>query len=219
MPSTRVDTASFPQRPLIDLYGHVGAAALALYYLAQRASIRVVVHGETELSHGTNYIFCHWHDCIPLLFQASVPRLPRSLRGALHAWMQHPLWYMKPIHLFLGIIGVQEIVLGSTGHEGRSAADALVGLLRAGYSTVMFPDGPAGPPHEIKKGIFHVALQSGVPIVPLRLSASRCYRLPTWDRKIQALPFSTLRLSIGTPIVVRDAAFDEVAGALTAALG
>lgn len=219
MSSLRVDAVPVPLRPFLGLYGYAGAAALFMYYLVQRPTTRVIVDGATQLSPSGNYIFCQWHDSISLGFQMSVPRLPRILRGAPHAWMQHPLWYMKPIHLFLRIIGVRSIVLGSTGHEGRSAADALVDLLRAGYSTVILPDGPAGPRRELKKGVLHIAAQSGVPIVPLRLSASRYYRAPSWDRKYQALPFSILRLSIGRPIIVTDSALVEAARALTAALG
>ena len=53
--------------------------------------------------------------------------------------MQHPLWYMKPIHVVLGCIGVERIVLGSTGYHGREAARTLVEYLRAGYSTALSP--------------------------------------------------------------------------------
>lgn len=219
MSSIRVDAVPLLLRPLIGLYGYAGAAALALYFLAQRPMLRLVVDGGTRLSADANYIFCLWHDSVSLGFQVSVPRLPRSLRGAPHAWMQHPLWYMKPIHLLLRIIGVRKIVLGSSGHGGRSAADALVELLRAGYSTIILPDGPAGPRRELKKGVLHIACQSGVPIVPLRLSASRCYHAPTWDRKVQALPFSVVRLSIGRPMTVSDMTLAEAARTLAAALG
>jgi len=215
----RVDAVPVALRPLVGLYGHTVAAALAGYYLAQRLTIRVTVEGGAQLEPAANYIFCHWHESISLLFQCSVPRFPRVLRGAPHVWMQHPLWYMKPIHLFLRGLGVREIVLGSAGHAGRAAAEALVRLLRAGYSTVMLPDGPAGPRHELKKGVLHIACDSGVPIVPLRLRASRCYRLPTWDRKIQALPFSGIRLAIGEPIVVTASRFDATARRLSSALG
>ncbi|MDH3495144.1 MAG: hypothetical protein OER21_00060 [Gemmatimonadota bacterium] len=214
----RVDTVPLPLRPLLAVYGYGLAGVFALYYLAQRPTIRVVVSGAPRLE-SRNYIFCLWHEAISLLFQSSVPRFPRPLRAAPQAWMQHPLWYMKPIHAFIRGIGVRKIVLGSTGHGGRPAADALVVLLRAGYSTVVLPDGPAGPARELKKGVLHLAAQSGVPIVPLRLFASRSYRARTWDRKIQALPFATLRIAIGEPLSVADDTLAPAARTLTAALG
>jgi lysophospholipid acyltransferase (LPLAT)-like uncharacterized protein len=215
----RVDALPPSFKPLVALYGYGAAAALASYYLVQRPTIRVAVHGGDHVAAGANAIFCHWHEAVSLFFQANVPRMRRAFREAPQAWMQHPLWHMKPIHLFLRGIGVREIVLGSTGHAGRSAADGLVALLRAGYSTVILPDGPAGPPRQLKKGVLHIACQSGVPIVPLRLSASRCFRAATWDRKIQAVPFSTIRITVGAPIRVTEDGFDEAAEALIAALG
>jgi hypothetical protein len=56
--------------------------------------------------------------------------------------MQHPFWFMKPVHLFLRFIGIERIILGSTGHHGQEAADELVTCLRKGCSTVLLPDGP-----------------------------------------------------------------------------
>ncbi len=214
----RVDTAPLPLRPLLAVYGYGLAGALALHYLVQRPTIRVIISGAPGLE-SRNYIFCLWHEAISLLFQSSVLRFPQPLRAAPHAWMQHPLWYMKPIHAFIRCIGVRRIVLGSTGHAGRAAADALVVLLRAGYSTVVLPDGPAGPPRALRKGVLHLAAQSGVPIVPLRLSATRSYRARGWDRKIQALPFATLRIAIGEPLCVSDATLADAARTLTETLG
>lgn len=219
MARMRVDAVPLLLQPLIGLYGVTGAVGLALYYYLQRPTMRVRIEGEQHLAGGRNYIFCHWHEVVSLGFQISVPRLPPVLRGAPHAWLQHPLWYMKPIHLHLRAIGVDRIVLGSTGHGGRPGAEALVELLRQGYSTVILPDGPVGPRRVLKKGVLHIARQSGVPIVPLRFHASCCYAAPTWDRKIQALPFATIRLSIGTPLWVRDTVDDELAARLSAALG
>ena len=215
----RVDDAPRLLRLPILLYGYAAAAALRSAFLAPRPTIRVRIQGGQRLQPTAPYIFCHWHEAISLLFQASVPRLPPALHGAPHAWMQHPLWHMKAIHLFLRGIGVEQIVLGSTGHDGRSAADALVRWVLAGYSTVVLPDGPAGPPRALKHGVLHIAAQSGAPIVPLRLSASRCVRLPTWDRKVYALPFATIRIAIGTPITVSTRSPEACAAQLIAALG
>jgi hypothetical protein len=99
-------------------------------------------------------------------------------------------------------MGVKKIVLGSTGHSGRDAAELLVDYLRLGYSTVINPDGPNGPAFVLKKGILYLALESKVPIVPLRFSLSSYRELKTWDRKKFARPFSTIEMKIGEPIYV-----------------
>ena len=216
----RVDTAPGWARFLLTVYGVALASVWYLYMLLLRPTIRVTVVDAEQLRPGQHYVFCHWHDAIPLLFQAGTPRIPRVLMQRPHAWLQHPLWYMKPVHVVLRMLGVRRIVLGSSGHDGRAAADTLVQMLREGYSTFVFPDGPAGPRHELKLGVLHMAQQSGVPIVPLRLSGSRVRRARTWDRKALALPFSTITVRIGEPIsVANDEDFARVKDTLTAALG
>jgi lysophospholipid acyltransferase (LPLAT)-like uncharacterized protein len=200
------------------VYGYALGLVIYAYCLVVRATTRVVVERETGLA-DANYIFCLWHEAIALLFHTQVPRLRAGLERRPHAWLQHPTWFMKPSHVLLHLIGVEQLVLGSTGHGGRAAADELVVLLRRGYSTVFLPDGPHGPPRVLKKGVLHVALESAVPIVPLRLTASAGARLPTWDRKWLPLPFSRLELHVGTPIKVQEATLTHAEQQLLQALG
>jgi hypothetical protein len=114
--------------------------------------------------------------------------------------MQHLFWFMKPIHLLVRLVGVRKIVLGSSGHEGIKAADELVEFLKQGFSTVMFPDGPVGPPRVAKKGVLHISRQSGVPIVPVRFHVRRRLHLPTWDRKTLPLPFGRIEVEFRKPL-------------------
>jgi len=93
--------------------------------------------------------------------------------------MQHPTWYMKVFHVLLRLVGVDKIILGSTGYSGREAADQLVEYLRRGYSTFLMPDGPAGLPFALKKGILHISMQSEVPIVAIPFRASNFFELKT----------------------------------------
>jgi lysophospholipid acyltransferase (LPLAT)-like uncharacterized protein len=126
---------------------------------------------------------------------------------------------MKPIHVFLEFIGVKKLVLGSSGNDGRKAADDLVGYLQSGYSTVLLPDGPNGPPKVLKRGILHIALQSHVAIVPLRIVASRFLVIKTWDLKQVPLPFSKVCIHIGQPINVNEHTFDHAEQKLCLDLG
>jgi len=189
------------------------------YLLVLRLSVAVRVTGAQKLSADSNYIFCQWHESGPLSLQGWTPRLPDYLRQRPHVWMQHPAWYAKPLAVLVNLIGVQRLILGSTGHNGRRAADELVTYLNDGYSTFVIPDGPSGPAKTLKKGVLHMALQSGVPIVPLRVVATRCLRSRSWDRKMQPLPFSTIHVVVGSPIVVTTSTFEATFEALTQALG
>ena len=201
------------------VYGYVLGFLWYLGLLLLRLTLAVRVTGIQNLSADSNYIFCQWHESGPLSLQGWTPRIPDYMRRRPQAWMQHPAWYTKPVGVLLNLIGVHRLVLGSTGHDGRRAADELVTYLKDGYSTVIAPDGPSGPARTLKKGVLHVALQSGVPIVPLRVTATRCFRTNSWDRKMQPLPFSTIHVEIGPPIVVTTGTFDETFEALIGELG
>jgi lysophospholipid acyltransferase (LPLAT)-like uncharacterized protein len=215
----RVDTIPSAYKPLFYLYGYGLGFLLFAYFLVQRLTVKIRIDGLEHIDPETNYIFCQWHTTVPLAFQWAMPRLPRAFTARPHAWMQHPLCYMKPIHVFLRLIGVRKIVLGSTGHDGRQAADELVGYLQAGFSTWLLPDGPAGPPHVVKRGILHISAQSEVPIIPLQFEASRSIRTRSWDRKQFPFPFSTIQVRIRAPIYVSESTLERAEEELYSGLG
>jgi lysophospholipid acyltransferase (LPLAT)-like uncharacterized protein len=201
------------------VYGYVLGFLWFMGLLLLRLTLAVRVTGAKNLSADSNYIFCIWHEAGPLSFQWWTPRFPLYMRHRPHAWMQHPAWYTKPVGVLLNLIGVRQLVLGSTGNGGRRAADELVAYLKAGYSTLIAPDGPSGPARTMKKGVLHMALQSGVPIVPLRVAATRSFRSKSWDRKMQPLPFSTIHVVVGAPMLVTTSTFDETFETLARELG
>ena len=206
----RTDTLPWWLRPPVLIYGYGGALLFFLFARLVQWTSRVEVVGTENLQGRTNHILCFWHTFIPLYFIL----FPRHRR---HAWMQHPFWYMKPIHALLRLSGVDEIVLGSTGHSGQEAAANLAELLDEGYSTVILPDGPAGPRGVARRGALHLSLQTGVPIIPMRFEASRCVRGRGWDRKHWPLPFAAMKVHYGPPIGV-DEDLDAAAERLQLAL-
>ena len=175
---------------------------LFFLFIILRATTKVKISGRENLREDSNHIFCLWHSFVPLALISAAPIIPSVLDHVSQAWMQHPVWYMKPIHVMLRLMGVKKIILGSTGHSGRDAAELLVDHLRQGYSTVLNPDGPRGPAFVLKKGILHLSLKSCVPVVALRFSSSSSRELRTWDRKKFTYPFSTIEMEIGEPIHV-----------------
>ena len=84
---------------------------------------------------------------------------------------------------------------------------------------MVLPDGPAGPARVLKRGILYLALASQVPIVPLRITASRSVTLSTWDHKQYPLPFSRLRIQVGDAIAVTGESFAQAEHDLNQALG
>ena len=215
----RVDNVPLLLQPIFYLYGYGLAALLFFALFVWRLTINVEIRGRDNLRRYSNHIFCLWHNVVPLSFLNAVPHIPASLDNNSYIFMQHPSWYMKPIHVLLRWMGVERIILGSTGHSGREAAEQVVKYLRNGYSTVLIPDGPHGPPFLLKKGIFHMALQSGVPIVAMQLRASKFFELTTWDRKRFPYPFAKIRMEIGDPIHITEDTFDEAYSLITKKLG
>jgi lysophospholipid acyltransferase (LPLAT)-like uncharacterized protein len=65
----------------------------------------------------------------------------------------------------------------------------------------------------------HLALQSGIPILPIRFQTARVIQLKTWDKKKWPLPFCTIRVQYLEPIRVTNDKFDEAYDELTKALG
>ncbi|UCG22097.1 MAG: DUF374 domain-containing protein [Deltaproteobacteria bacterium] len=214
----RVDNVPLILRPIFYLYGYGVAILLFIGCLILRKMIKVEISGLENLRKHANYIFCFWHTFVPLGLISSLPSIPRTFDRASHAWMQHPSWYMKAIHVVLRLMGVDKIILGSTGHSGREAADQLVDYLRGGYSTLLMPDGPDGPPYILKKGILHISMQSGIPIVAIQFSASKFFELKTWDRKKWPYPFSTVKMKITAPIQITSDNLNEAQKRITAAL-
>jgi hypothetical protein len=184
---------------------------IAIAFVALNRILRATCRVHFEGTAPPNAIFSFWHEALPIWFVV----FAHSQRG--HAWLQHPAAYMKATHIALGLMGTR-ILLGSGGEEGRRAAATLAELLRDGYSTAITPDGPAGPPHKLRKGVLHIARDSGVAIVPVRLSAKPSLRLPTWDGKRLPLPFSRIVVSYQEPIRVTAENFDEAEVALTVAM-
>jgi len=204
----QVDKVPIIIRPQFCLYGYGLGLLLFFFCLILRVTTKVKISGREKLRKNSNHIFCLWHSYVPSALISATPLIPAVLDRAPQVWMQHPVWYMKPIHVLLRLMGVKKIILGSTGHSGRDAAELLVDHLRQGCSTVLNPDGPHGPAFVLKKGILHLSLKSCVPVVALRFSSSSFCELKTWDRKKLVYPFSTIEMKIGEPIHVTNDNFE-----------
>ena len=191
----RVDDVAGWWRPF-HLAGWWVLALLAYaFMLLQRSTCRLEVVGAGHLAARPNHLFAYWHENVWSLFVF----LLFSGRG--HVWMQHPARYMKGVHNVLALMHVR-IVLGSSGEEGRRAVDEIADAVRAGASTAVAPDGPHGPVRTLKRGVLHMAVQSGLPVTPVAVRHRAAWRAPTWDRKWIALPFSRITVIVGEPVPV-----------------
>jgi len=209
----RVDNVPVIVRPFYLAAAWATALVLYFYYALCRITSRISIEGPGNRDLSQHSIFCMWHES---WWSYMVVFL--RYRSA-HAMISHPAAYMKPLHCLFRLMGMKHLLLGSSGIEGRQAVNELAQLVRKGWSTTISPDGPAGPARSLKKGVLHIALQSGVPIVPLAISASRFIAIRSWDSKKHPLPFSRIRVIVHEAIHVDRANLDETASQIVAALG
>ena len=102
------------------------------------------------------------------------------------------------------------------GSTSRGAARALLQACREiedGHDLAITVDGPRGPAGSVAPGALVVSQRTGAPLVPTTASASRAWRLRSWDRFMIPKPFATVVVTYGAPVVIaadsaRDAASD-----------
>ncbi len=199
-------------RPIFYLYGYGISFLVFVYFVVVHLTSNIVIIGRENLKERSNHILCFWHSYIFLYFTV-------FLRNQRHAWMQHPTWYMKTSHVMLRYVGVRKIILGSSGHAGKAAADQLVDYLKQGYSTVLLPDGPGGPAFQLKKGALHISMQSRVPIVPVRFESSPLVESKNWDQRKWPVPFSRITVEFGEPVHITETNFKTACESISGFLG
>lgn len=88
------------------------------------------------------------------------------------------------------------------GSSSRGGARALLGAVRAlatGTPVAITPDGPRGPRRVMKAGVVKAAERSGAWVLPLHCTASRAWRLGSWDRMVVPKPMSSVVVGYGEP--------------------
>lgn len=209
----RVDTIPWIFRPFYLAAALALGSVLYLYYLFCRITSHISIEGPGSHDLSRHSIYCIWHESWWSYFVVF------HLFRRSQAMISHPAAYMKPLHYVFQLMGLKHLLLGSSGEEGRRAVNNLAFLVRRGWSTTISPDGPSGPRRTLKKGVLHLALQTGVPIVPLAVTASRAVSFPSWDCKRHPLPFNRIKVWVHREIFVDKANFHEAAAQILSALG
>lgn len=181
-------------KPFYWAYSYVLGALLLLYLRLVNLTSRVAVEGEPPDENDCVFL-ASYHDRF-MIYMAARPRHDGQV------WMVLDSWYMKPMHLLARWCGVEELVYVGVDDGGRRAQGELIAKLISGRSTTFNPDGLTEYPGVPRKGILHMSMNSGLPIIPVTARASRVLRLKTWDRKMVPLPFSELRVRYGAAIQI-----------------
>jgi hypothetical protein len=108
------------------------------------------------------------------------------------------------------------VVLGSSSKGGKEALDQLVH--EASSKVVLItPDGPRGPLHQAKPGAVVAAHRAGVPLIIVRMSASRSKVFErSWDKFQLPLPFAVIDLQVDDPwMIPADASREQLDSMIT----
>ena len=187
----------FTQRLVLSL-----APPLAYGYLRLlRKTMRVVYRNEQVLRDARRdpgrYILAFWHSRLLMMPYAYTSERMTGMASR----HQDAEMLVRTLDWF----GVK-FVRGSSTRGGSSALRDLVKRIDHGSDAGLAPDGPRGPRRRVKSGIIAVARMSGVPIIPLAISASPARRLRSWDRSLVPRLFSRGLFLYGEPMQVpRDA--------------
>ena len=175
----------------------VRAGVTLIRLLAMTWRMRVVNYEEARAARaaGQRVIFTLWHgELLPLLWhhrkEGVAVVISEHRDGEIIAQIAERLGYTT--------------VRGSSSRGGGRALIGLIRALQEGRDGAVTPDGPRGPAHVFAAGAAIASQRTGVPLLPIRASATRAWRLKSWDRFLVPKPFATVRVVYG-PLVAVDA--------------
>ena len=90
---------------------------------------------------------------------------------------------------------------GSTGKGVHAAMRGFDEVVASGGIIAITPDGPRGPYQKAAPGAAYLAIKHQYPVVCLSFSASRHWRLKSWDRFMIPKPFTQLALHAAAPLM------------------
>ena len=168
---------------------------LNLLYKLWTASLRKKAVGRERvdalIKQGESVLFGGWHDEI-----FSMLTLRRDWPVAAIVSRSRDGEYLSRVLHGLGF----KTVRGSSSRGGVSALiQAAAALKKDSLSTFVALDGPRGPRHQAKDGIFFLAHHAGARIVPVRSFNRKAWRAKSWDRFQVPKPFSRTLVVFGEP--------------------
>lgn len=156
--------------------------------------LRVRVHGLDNAERNRNFVFVANHQShldIPLLLSILPHRLTFIAKKELF-WVPFLGWGMAA----LGHISIDR----SSARKARGSFDRAVQRLRTeGISLVVFPEGTRstdGAVGAFKRGSFALAIESGLPVVPVAICGTR----DALPKKSMLLTPGTVEIRFGAPI-------------------
>jgi len=91
-----------------------------------------------------------------------------------------------------------KVVRGSSSKAGKEALSEIINFAEFGNSVVLTPDGPRGPPGNIKNGALVISYECKIPIIPVKIfNHNKNILSKSWDKFEIPLPFSKCEVHFG----------------------
>jgi len=185
-----------------SLLRKVAPYAAFLFYRTLLATWKVEIHESDDLKRclkdGSQMVYAHWHgDELGLVFL-----LPRYRASAIVSTSADGEIMDKVVHL-LGATTSR----GSSTRGGVSAIRGILRLAKDGIRPSVAIDGPKGPRHKAKPGVFEIAKLTGGEIFPLTVTCSKAWTFhKSWNKAYLPKPFARLVVVWGPalPVIPRD---------------
>lgn len=170
------------------------------------ATCKIEIHGEhhpDELKKlGTGFTYAFWHNRQIIL---PIIRKKETIHCLISTSRDGE--YIARVAELFG----KQAVRGSTTRGGYEAMKQMMQILKSNGIVAVTPDGPLGPPYQVKPGVVQMSRAIGTPIVPLAFGASRKKVFASWDGFNLPYPFSKIAIVFAQPFHIDTKETDEAA--------
>ena len=182
------------------LLPRLGAFVIRILGLSWRIRVEDAHFLAEARAHSKNVLFAFWHG---RLLPLSYTHRNQLIQVLASEHEDGELLGLTIRHLGFGH------VRGSSTRGGARAIRELVGKVRDGFDLGLTVDGPRGPVYEVKPGPVEIAKLAGVAIVPITTSSSKRKVFSSWDVFELPLPFTSVCVKYGEPVLVPKDADEE----------
>ena len=183
------------------IYLLVRAVAMTLRYRWERDPVEIPEGGRP-------YVFCTWHNRLPLsviLYEQYMKRIRQPFRLAAIVSASRDGAMMTAVLKRFKVLPAR----GSSSRRGAQVLMELAGALAQGYDAALASDGPRGPVYGVKMGVVVLAQITGRALVPASYHLSSKITVKSWDRFQIPLPFSKCTINFADPVPVPRTGGDE----------
>ena len=190
----------FRSRAFLRVVSHLVHALLWLIYLSNKRQMNIAPESALYAAGEQNAIYCFWHG--RLLMQPFIVPRGRLMRVLISQHRDGEI-----ITQIIKRFGVKT-ARGSRGKATTAALRDMQAYVQHGDNLGITPDGPRGPRHEAAMGAVWLAKTTGLPIIPVTMSASKAKIFSSWDRFLLPKPFGRLYYQVAAPLYVSTDADD-----------